>query len=71
MSHSFHDKILRVDLTHGKISVEEPGVAADIDGPESRRGAGILILLRLSCIVVARLNWRHIRSDIPLTQEWR
>ena len=27
MSYSFHDKILRVDLTHGKISVEEPGVA--------------------------------------------
>ena len=27
MSHSYHNKILRVDLTHGKISVEEPGVA--------------------------------------------
>ncbi len=27
MSHSYHNKILRADLTHGKISVEEPGVA--------------------------------------------
>ena len=26
MSHPFHNKILRVDLTHGKISVEEPGI---------------------------------------------